>query len=124
MRLMAAMARPRTGAGTSAQDGWARLAAAQAAAKVPPVARVTSATTSSSRDGLGEVSTPAAGPSAGRPLTIETIFLVMLVAPWLACVHVARFSRLRRGGARDLLRGEPVEGALERLATDRQFVLG
>src|SRR5580704_16613717 len=123
MRLMAAMARPRTGAGTSAQEGWARLAAAHAEAKVAPVARETSATTSSSRAGLVEVRTPAAAPVAGRPPAIEAIFLVMLVPPcWLA--PTSGSVGFPRGGTRDLLRGEPVEGALDRLASDRQFVLG
>ena len=81
MRPMAPAARPRTGAGTSAHDGWARFAAAHAAAKVAASARATSATTSASRDGFGELTVPAGAPAAGSPPMTETRVLAMLTAP-------------------------------------------
>ena len=81
MRPIAPAARPRTGAGTSAHDGWARLAAAHAAAKVAASASATSATTSASRDGFGELTMPAGAPSAGRPPMTETMLLAMLTTP-------------------------------------------
>src|SRR5690348_2403798 len=72
---MCAIARPRTGAGTSAQAGWAVLAARQASTYVAPSASVTSATTSLVRDGFREeYGVPP--DEAGRPAITELIVAV------------------------------------------------
>ena len=105
IRPIAATVRPRTGAGMSAHSGCACFAAAQAPAKVPASARVTSATTSVSRDGLGESTVPAAGPSAGLPLMMETMVLAMFTrflgrSSACLCVNGRRrrlYSRAGRG---------------------------
>ena len=68
---MCAMARPRTGAGTSAQAGCAARAAAAAAAKVAASASATSATTSLVRAGLVDVIRPAGAPGTAAPPMTE-----------------------------------------------------
>src|SRR6185437_1594747 len=75
---MWAMARPRTGAGTSAQAGWAALAARAAATKTPPSPSLTVATTSLVRAGFVEATSPPGAPSAGTPPTIEVTTRLIL----------------------------------------------
>ncbi len=70
-RPMFAIARPRTGAGTSAHARWASAAARAAVTSSGPSPSATSATTSSRRAGLVERNVPPGPPATGRPAMTE-----------------------------------------------------
>src|SRR5712691_3046226 len=74
------IARPRTGAGVAAHEGWATRAARHASTKVPASPSCASATTSSRRAGLVERIRPPGAPSSGRPPMIERTVRLMAVA--------------------------------------------
>src|ERR1700691_920741 len=75
---MWAMARPRTGAGTSAQPGWTARAARAAAANVPASPSAISATVSLVRAGFAEVIRPPGAPVTGTPAMTEVTGRVII----------------------------------------------
>jgi hypothetical protein len=79
-RPICAIARPRTGAGTSAQAGCASRAARAAAANVPASPSETSATTSLIRAGLVDVIRPPGAPVTGTPPTIEVMLRLIVTS--------------------------------------------
>ena len=105
------IARPRTGAGTAAQPGWASRAVRHASSKVPASPRFASATRSSSRAGFAiTVIVPPGEPSTGLPPTSEDTVRVaeVTMAGWYRRpdVRVPRMS-----GVCDRLR--PMDWKLE-----------
>src|SRR5689334_9524424 len=99
------IARPRTGAGTSAQAAWASRAARQAATKVDASPRSASATTSEVSAGLVEVIRPPGASVSGRPETMEATVRVcwasVSVMPWIVEPGRPAPRALRRYGDAD-----------------------
>jgi hypothetical protein len=79
MRPIAAITRPRTGAGTAAQAGWASRAARHAATKVGADTSSTRATTSLRSAGLTESTVAIAAAELATPLASADV-TVLIVA--------------------------------------------
>src|SRR5690349_23987454 len=127
---MWAIERPRTGAGTSAQAGWACRAALAAATNVLASPSETSATTSLVRAGLVDAIRAPVAPATGVPAMIE-VMLRLITTSVRQCRRLRAAADvaggglvIRRGQRRSFIAGggQPAERVVDGTHTNLQFV--